>query len=159
MPVQALSLFLYRMHLLRIETAKGICFSVLGFFKDRDALLDDFFSQAKARITPWYLERRREDDVVVSASPAFLVARFCRFLGIRHFLCTEMDIRTGRISGRNCKGKEKVARFLAAFPDGRIDNFYSDSLSDAPLARLAAHAYLVDHKRGCIRPFPIPPRD
>ena len=34
-------------------------------------------------------------------------------------------------------------RFYAAFPGGKIDEFYSDSYSDQPLADLAKRAFLV----------------
>ena len=37
-------------------------------------------------------------------------------------------------------------------PDGHIENFYSDSLSDSPLAKLADRAWLV--KKGKLSPWP-----
>ena len=40
--------------------------------------------------------------------------------------------------------KEKVRRFYEEFPDGKIDEFYSDSYSDTPLAEIAKTAYMVD---------------
>ncbi|HCW56338.1 MAG TPA: haloacid dehalogenase-like hydrolase, partial [Erysipelotrichaceae bacterium] len=43
----------------------------------------------------------------------------------------------------NCHGEEKVRRYREVYGDAPIDSFYSDSRSDAPLAGLAAHAYLV----------------
>jgi phosphoserine phosphatase len=43
----------------------------------------------------------------------------------------------------NCHGEEKVRRYREAFGDAPIDEFYSDSYSDTPLAKLAAKAYLV----------------
>ena len=56
---------------------------------------------------------------------------------------TRMDIRSGRIEGENCHDTEKVRRFRALYPDAEIDVFYSDSLSDSPLAELAGKAFLV----------------
>ena len=41
------------------------------------------------------------------------------------------------------KGKEKVKRFYQVFKNGKIDNFYSDSKSDTPLAELADKAFIV----------------
>ena len=54
-----------------------------------------------------------------------------------------MDIRSGRIEGENCHDTEKLRRFRAVFPESKIEEFYSDSLSDAPLAELADRAFLV----------------
>ena len=60
-----------------------------------------------------------------------------------------MDINTYKINGIDCAGIEKVLRFKKEYPDGVIDEFYSDSYSDMPLAELAKKAYMVD-KQGKI---------
>ena len=51
--------------------------------------------------------------------------------------------RQGIYSGLNCHGEEKVRRYREVFDDTKIENFYSDSYSDTPLARIAENAYLV----------------
>ena len=64
-----------------------------------------------------------------------------------------MDRHTGKIIGKNCHDYEKVTRFYAVFPDEKPDLFYSDSRSDAPMAKLAKQAFLVN-KEGRI-PWPF----
>ena len=60
--------------------------------------------------------------------------------------------KSGSLLGKNCKGKEKVVRFREEFGTVcTIENFYSDSKSDLPLARLAQNAWLC--KRGKITPW------
>ncbi len=59
-------------------------------------------------------------------------------------MASKVDMHSGKFSGVNCHGKEKVKRFYEAFPDGKIDNFYSDSYSDSPLAEIAEKAFMVD---------------
>ena len=54
-----------------------------------------------------------------------------------------MDKHTGETEGENCHGEEKVRRLHEAFPEVEIAEFYSDSQSDAPLARIADKAFLV----------------
>ncbi|OPZ69246.1 MAG: hypothetical protein BWY81_00516 [Firmicutes bacterium ADurb.Bin467] len=54
-----------------------------------------------------------------------------------------MDRKTGRFLGPNCHGAEKVRRFREEFPDAQIDDFYSDSYSDQPLASVSRRAFLV----------------
>ena len=48
-----------------------------------------------------------------------------------------MDRHSGWTLGENNHGEEKVTRFYKEYPNVEIAEFYSDSLSDTPLARLA----------------------
>ena len=89
--------------------------------------------------------------MIISASPAFLLEPITRELGVA-LIATPMDSRSGQIRGENCHDEEKVRRFYEKYPDAEIDAFYSDSLSDAPMARLAKTAYLV--KRGELLDWP-----
>lgn len=110
---------------------------------DVDAAVEAFWRENIGRVKAWYLERHRPDDVVISASPEFLIRPACEQLGITHVLGSPVDKRTGRFSGPNCHGAEKVRRFQEIWPEAQIDAFYSDSRSDAPLAALAKQAWLV----------------
>ena len=58
-------------------------------------------------------------------------------------MASNVDKFTGKYDGVNCHGKEKVRRFYEVFPDGVIDCFYSDSLSDSPLAEISKQAVMV----------------
>ncbi len=108
-----------------------------------------FWQKHERKICQWYRDRQREDDTVISASPVFLLAPVCKKLGIRNLIASDVDLRTGRFASPNCKGKEKVRVFREKYPDAVIDNFYSDSESDLPMAREAKKAFLV--RRGKIR--------
>ena len=105
--------------------------------------VEEFWDEHLKNIKEWYLIRQREDDVIISASPEFLLRPACQRLRISHLLASVVDKDTGMYYGVNCHGEEKVRRFRKAFPHAVIDEFYSDSLSDAPLANLAKRAYLV----------------
>ena len=109
---------------------------------DVDALIASFWDAHRCNLKRWYLDQKRVDDVIISASPEFLLRPVCEWLGVT-LLASRVDVRTGRYTGLNCHGKEKVARLYAAIPGMEIARFYSDSLSDAPLAQLAQQAYLV----------------
>ena len=63
-----------------------------------------------------------------------------------------MDIRTGKITGENCRGGEKPLRFRAEYPEAVVEAFYSDSTADAPMAALAKKAWLV--KGDKLSPWP-----
>ena len=102
-----------------------------------------FWSEKLGGIKPFYLAQHRDDDLIISASPEFLLKPLEDRLHFR-VIASRVDIRTGKYTGLNCYHAEKVNRFRESFPDGRIDTFYSDSYSDEPLALLADRAYIVD---------------
>lgn len=112
---------------------------------DPEMIVDRFWRSHIKNIKPWYIEStRRDDDVVISASPEFLLKPACDQLGIRYLMASRVDAHTGRYTGVNCWGEEKVRRFREVFGEtADIDSFYSDSLSDTPLARLAQTAWIV----------------
>ncbi len=110
---------------------------------DAEQWAEEFWEEHIENIKEWYLLRQQEDDVIISASPAFLLRPACYRLKISYLLASRVDKDTGMYYGINCHGEEKVRRFKKAFPQGQINEFYSDSLSDAPLANLAKRAYLV----------------
>lgn len=108
---------------------------------DREVKL--FWRCSMKKIMPWYLKQRSENDVIISASPYFLLMIPCRRLGAKTLIASDVDRLTGKYSGENCKGEEKVRLFREKFPDAVIDEFYSDSGSDEPMARLARKAYMI----------------
>lgn len=109
-----------------------------------------FWREHEKNIKDWYLEQKRADDLVISASPEFLLYPVCQKLGVR-LIGSRVDPQTGRYDGLNCHDDEKVRRLNEAYPGTEIDRFYSDSRADAPLARLAKEAFFV--KGDVISPF------
>ena len=122
---------------------KQYMFGYLSDLPDPEKEVSAFWDRNIRRVKPYYLQRKRDDDVIISASPQFLVAPAMARLGVKGVIASPVDMRTGLYSGLNCHGEEKVRRFGELYPDAAIDEFYSDSLSDAPLARLAKKAFLV----------------
>jgi len=100
----------------------------------------------------WYFTQKRTDDLIISASPVFLLEPLMRRLELT-FLASRVDPATGLYDGLNCHGEEKVRRMLEAYPGAEIAQFYSDSLHDTPLARMAREAFLV--KGDALSPFPL----
>lgn len=112
-------------------------------YVDINTDLRDFWKTHKDNIKDWYYKQQKEDDVIISASPEFLLKPICKELGIKYLMASDVDPKTGIYTGINCHGKEKVRRFYEMFPDGKIDEFYSDSYSDSPLAEISKKAFLV----------------
>ena len=147
LPGQAVNALLFALRLREKQAFKQRLLSFLGRIGDVDAAVEGFWEKNFARVKPFYRETQRPDDVVISASPEFLIAPACARLGVAAVMGSPVDKRTGIFSGPNCHGEEKVRRFRASFPDAQIDDFYSDSHSDDPLARLAKRAVLVKGDR------------
>lgn len=124
------------------EEYKEKFFSFLKYVSIED-MLSDFVSKELQYISEWYLKQRKNDDVIISASPEFLVMAFAQKLGIKSVIASNVDYHTGKFNGKNCYGKEKVERFCQIYSLDDIEEFYSDSLSDLPMASIAIKSYKV----------------
>lgn len=144
----------YALKQISTKDFKEVFFSFLRQLepKEIDGLVAEFWKTHKDRIASWYKENQNDDDVVISASPRFLLEPIMMVLGIKNLIATEMNKSSSVISGENCKGVEKVRRLKNEYPGVHIDHFYSDSLSDYPLAEIADEAFLVNGEQ--INPWP-----
>lgn len=133
------------------NTFKGLFFAFIPLLPSAIECAGTFWESHAEQIAPWYLAMRQHDDLLISASPAFLLAPIAERLKISPPIATEVDLATGKLIGENCYGQEKVRRFRAAYPDVPVEAFYSDSLSDQPMALVAREAFLV---RGGVSPWP-----
>lgn len=109
---------------------------------DTKADVESFWERNPGSIKPFYKSIHRDDDVIVSASPDFLLKPLEEKLHI-HVIASRVSPENGKTTGENCYHMEKVRRFKEVYPDGVIESFYSDSYSDEPLALLADRAYIV----------------
>ena len=146
LPGQAVNGVLF---LLKIKPKQAFKQRMFGYLKfiDADREVEAFWQRMMARVKPFYRETHRADDVVISASPEFLVRPACEALGIQHVLGSPVDKKDGAFHGPNCHGPEKVRRFREIWPDAAVENFYSDSHSDDPMAEIAQQAWLVKGDR------------
>lgn len=81
--------------------------------------------------------------VIVTATPAMVVAPFARRLGADRLIGTRLQLDkrgrvTGRFAGKNCRGEEKATRLRAAFGyDVRLAAAYGDTSGDKAMLRIA----------------------
>ena len=121
---------------------KEVMYRFLATQDDAEKTVEAFWKTHRGNLKKWYLEQKRPDDLVISASPEFLLRPVCDDLGIS-LIASRVDSRTGKYTGKNCRDEEKVRRFYEEFPGGVIDEFYSDSHADDPLAKIAGKAFFV----------------
>lgn len=146
LPVQIIGFIKYMFGLSPKLHFKEKFYSFLKGINDVESMVDSFWNKNQDKIKSWYLECRENSDVVISASPEFLLIPICKRIGIKHLIASEVNKKTGVCEGENCYGEEKVLRFKKYFSEdqhGEIKKFYSDSLSDAPISLLAKERYIV----------------
>ena len=142
LPVQGLAFAKYALKLVDKTTMKEQFYRMFSGY-DADALLEEFWDCHQHKLFPWYPGQQEETDIVISASPEFLLRPICDRLGIRYLIASRVDSKTGKYTGLNCHGAEKVVRLKDELGYTHCDGFYSDSHSDAPLAKIADRAYIV----------------
>ena len=128
-------------------------FGFLNDLDDPEGTVKAFWDKNIRRVKPFYLQKKDDTDVIISASPEFLVRPAMARLGRATVLASPVGVHSGIYQGFNCHGAEKVRRFRELFPVAEIDEFYSDSLSDEPLAKMAKKAYLVKEEKLIPWPF------
>ena len=127
-------------------------FSFLCKVDDFDVQIEKFWDKNIKRMSAWYLAQKRSDDLIISASPNCIIEPIARRLGV-NFMATEYDRDVGAFVDNLMFAREKAAYiFDHGFPE--IENFYSDSLSDTPLALCAEKAHLVTHKAQVVEDWP-----
>jgi len=122
---------------------KEIFFSFLKKSSDINRDVTEFWDKNEHKIKDWYLRQQKHDDIIISASPEFLLNEICRRISIENLIASEVEPETGVFLSENCYGKIKTERLKNSFPDAEIKEFYSDSRSDEPMAKLAQRAFLV----------------
>ena len=151
LPRQIWGLVLYAFGFIQKTAFKERFFCFLQGLEDRDTLIAAFWATHKEKIYGWYLERQNENDLIISASPEFLLKPICDILGGKHLIASRVDPETGCFSGENNYGAEKPRRLMADMGLDSVDSFYSDSLSDSPMAQIAKMSFMVRH--GVLTPW------
>ena len=127
-------------------------FSYLTLIDDFDVQIERYWDKNEKKIAPWYLKQKRPDDLIISASPTCIIGPIANRLGV-DYIATEFDREYGVFLNNLMYAREKSKYiFDHGFP--MIENFYSDSLSDTPLALCAEKAYLVKDKASTLVDWP-----
>lgn len=111
------------------------------FVPKKEKFVQRFWDKNFKYVKQWYLDVRRDDDVIISASPSYLIAEVCARLGVK--CIASVNESNYLVKQTHCYGAEKVGRFQKEFPDAQPETFYSDSMSDVPMMKFAKRGYLV----------------
>lgn len=147
LPNAVIYFFLYVIGIVSKTRFKEAFYQFLKRLDHVEMFVAEFALQATSKISAWYSVKHQSTDVIISASPEFLVSSICKEIGITNVIASRVDIRTGRYEGENCRGYEKVRRFQTEYPQTKLEEFYSDSITDLPMAEISQKAYLVKGNR------------
>ena len=127
-------------------------FGYLTLIDDFDEQIERYWDKNEKKIAAWYLAQKRPDDLIISASPDCVIEPIARRLGVR-FMASEFDREYGVYTNNMMYAREK-ARYIYDHGFPSIENFYSDSLADTPLALCAEKAHLVKDKARTVVDWP-----
>ena len=127
-------------------------FCYLTLIDDFDEQIERYWDKNEKRIAPWYLAQKKPDDLIISASPDCIIGPIAKRLGV-NFMATEFNRKYG-VFLHNLMYAQEKAQYMIDHGFPKIDHFYSDSLSDTPIALCAEKAYLVKDKARTIVDWP-----
>lgn len=76
-PSMVWNFFLYILGIKTKTQFKEKMYRFLRCVPDINGAVDDFWNQNEQKIKQWYIDRQREEDIVISASPEFLLKPIC----------------------------------------------------------------------------------
>ncbi|MBQ7240733.1 MAG: HAD-IB family phosphatase [Bacilli bacterium] len=135
---------LYILRFINKTIMKQGFYKIFMFVKIDKKFLDDFWNIHEKKIKKFYIDRNHKNDIIISASPEFLLRPICNKLGVMDLIGSVVNQNIGTYTGINCHDVEKVRRLNEKYSDYKVIESYSDSIkSDKPILKLAEKAYLV----------------
>ncbi len=127
-------------------------FCYLTLIDDFDEQIERYWDKNEKKIAPWYLAQKKPDDLIISASPDCIIGPIAKRLGV-NFMATEFNRKYG-VFLHNLMYAQEKAQYMIDHGFPMIDNFYSDSLADTPIALCAEKAHLVKNKARTVVDWP-----
>ncbi len=135
---------LYLLHIVSKTKMKEHFYKFLKYIKNIDAEVISFWRTHDKNIKKFYQDKDHSHDIIISASPEFLLLPICNKLKVLDMMASRVDKYTGKTTGLNCHDVEKVRRLNEKYTDYKVMEAYSDSVkSDRPILELAKKAYVV----------------
>lgn len=146
LPLVIYILILYKLTLLSDKKlynfANIMSSTIIDSKDDIPRYVDEFWKKNNYKLKPLFLRKLKESDIIITASPRFLIEGIKDKLNTKNIICTEYNLNTGKFEFI-CFRHNKVKIFRQLYPSTKVDEFYTDSLNDIPMIKLAKRAYLV----------------
>ena len=85
-PCMAWAFLMYILGVKSKTQFKEKMYRFLRYVPDIDSSLENFWNKNENKVKQWYRDRQQEDDIIISASPEFLLEPICKRLGIKHLI-------------------------------------------------------------------------
>lgn len=145
-PMIMFSLVKYKMCLVKKDELEAIINTffegVLDGTEDAPEMIRRFWEGHAHKLNKRILRLIEPGDVIISASPCFLIEGIREKLGTENIVGTEVDLAGKKITWLNF-GDNKVKRFRALFGNRTIDVFYTDSFNDRALMEISRKIFIV----------------
>lgn len=145
-PTILFSLAGYKLCLLSKEKLEGIindfCAGVLDGTESPVDFVKPFWEANAHKLNREMLSLISPDDVIISASPIFLIEGIRDMLNTDQIVGTEVDFARKKITWFNF-GKNKVKRYKTLYGDRTIDAFYTDSYNDKEMMAISRKVFIV----------------
>ena len=119
-------------------------FCYLTLIDDFDEQIERYWDKNEKKIAPGYLAQKKPDDLIIGP--------IAKRLGV-NFMATEFNRKYG-VFLHNLMYAQEKAQYMIDHGFPMIDNFYSDSLADTPIALCAEKAHLVKNKARTVVDWP-----
>lgn len=141
-PIQLWYVLLYILRIKDKTEMKNTIFSFLKRIDNVDDYINDFWKSHKKNIKKWYLDQKEKTDVIISASPEFLLKPLEKEMNFK-VIASKVDKKTGKFLSKNCHDYEKIKRYEELY-DKKIKKFYTDSIrADKAMLDYAKEGYIV----------------
>ena len=135
---------LYILHIVNKTKMKEHFYKFLRYIKNVDAEVISFWRVHDKNIKEFYLKKNHDKDIIISASPEFLLKPIANKLKVKDLIASRVDKQTGITSGLNCHDVEKVRRLNEIYDDYKVMECYTDSVkSDKAILDLAKKKFIV----------------
>ena len=147
LPKVLVRLIEYKLNLLSMDKLYKTAEEIINDFIKRneckiDDLVSEFWNKNYKKLKPQFLKMLKEDDLIITGCPRFLIEYVKKDLKVKNIICTEFNFETNKIEFI-CLGKNKVKAFKEKFKDVKIKKFYTDSLVDIPFMEYSEEVYFV----------------
>lgn len=140
---------LNKAHLMKKTKSREHQYAFLNKIDDIESVTEEYWNEVEKYMKPWYNDAKKDDDIIASGTPGFLLEPIMKRLGLTNLVATKMNRHTGKIDGDFAVGEFKIVNFKEKFGTDCIDKFYSDAYSDHYVADYAKEAYVIHGNDEC----------
>lgn len=148
--VAVVSLIKYKLCIITLDKLIKLCSKyVYDFLTDVgniEGAVKEFWDKNEHKIKPWYFEKKKDDDLIISANFNIFLEEILNRIGISNYISSEVDPVNKEVT-QLCFRSNKVSLYHKKYKQAEIDSFFTDSRNDMPMINISKNAYLVKNNK------------